>query len=152
MFLFIIRWIITIIIAFFIGKLVSKLKLPSILGWLIAGMILGPHALSILDNTILEAGWYENIVHILECVVGLMIGTEFVNPKAEKDCIGSLPSSGEIAAQVQKLCFENGLIVEKGGRFGSVMRCLCALNISDEDLNKAWKIFENAVITVDKQI
>ena len=83
---------------------------------------------------------------------GLMIGTEFVNPKAEKDCIGSLPSSGEIAAQVQKLCFENGLIVEKGGRFGSVMRCLCALNISDEDLNKAWKIFENAVITVDKQI
>ena len=83
---------------------------------------------------------------------GLMIGTEFVNPKAEKDCIGSLPSSGEIAAKVQKLCFENGLIVEKGGRFGSVMRCLCALNISDEDLSKAWKIFENAVITVDKQI
>ena len=83
---------------------------------------------------------------------GLMIGTEFVNPKAEKDCIGSLPSSGEIAAKVQNLCFENGLIVEKGGRFGSVMRCLCALNISDEDLAKAWKIFENAVITVDKQI
>lgn len=84
MFLFIIRWIITIIIAFFIGKLVSKLKLPSILGWLIAGMILGPHALSILDNTILEAGWYENIVHILECVVGLMIGTELVWKKIKK--------------------------------------------------------------------
>ena len=84
MFLFIIRWISTIIIAFFIGKLVSKLKLPSILGWLIAGMILGPHALSILDNTILEAGWYENIVHILECVVGLMIGTELVWKKIKK--------------------------------------------------------------------
>ncbi|MDY4251666.1 cation:proton antiporter, partial [Clostridium sp.] len=84
MILFIIRWIITIIIAFFIGKLVSKLKLPSILGWLIAGMILGPHALSILDNTILEAGWYENIVHILECVVGLMIGTELVWKKIKK--------------------------------------------------------------------
>lgn len=84
MFLFIIRWIITIITAFFIGKLVSKLKLPSILGWLIAGMILGPHALSILDNTILEAGWYENIVHILECVVGLMIGTELVWKKIKK--------------------------------------------------------------------
>lgn len=84
MFLFIIRWIITIITAFFIGKLVSKLKLPSILGWLIAGMILDPHALSILDNTILEAGWYENIVHILECVVGLMIGTELVWKKIKK--------------------------------------------------------------------
>lgn len=84
MVLFILRWIIAIVIAFFIGKLVSKLKLPSILGWLIAGMILGPHAISILDNSILEAGWYENIVHILECVVGLMIGTELVWKKIKK--------------------------------------------------------------------
>ena len=82
---------------------------------------------------------------------GLMVGTEFVDPKASPDCIGSLPSSGEIAAKVQKLCFENGLIVEKGGRNGSVMRCLCALNITDEDLNKAYSIFEAAVIAVDKE-
>lgn len=81
---------------------------------------------------------------------GLMIGTEFVDPKGEKDCIGSLPNSGEIASKVQKLCFENGLIVEKGGRNGSVMRCLCALNITDEDLLKAWTIFEKAVLDVDK--
>lgn len=79
-----IRWIIAIIIAFLIGKLISKVKLPSILGWLIAGMILGPHALSLLDNSILEAGWYENIVRILECVVGLMIGTELIWKKIKK--------------------------------------------------------------------
>ncbi|MCR4630216.1 MAG: diaminobutyrate--2-oxoglutarate transaminase family protein, partial [Treponema sp.] len=78
---------------------------------------------------------------------GLMVGTEFVDPKASPDCIGSLPSSGEIAAKVQKLCFENGLNVEKGGRNGSVMRCLCALNITDEDLNKAYSIFEAAVLS-----
>ena len=78
------RWIIAIIIAFLIGKLISKVKLPSILGWLIAGMILGPHALSLLDNSILEVGWYENIVRILECVVGLMIGTELVWGKIKK--------------------------------------------------------------------
>ncbi len=83
---------------------------------------------------------------------GLMIGTEFVNPKGQKDCIGSLPASGEIAAKIQQICFKNGLIVEKGGRNGSVMRCLCALNITDEDLQKAMEIFENAVITVDSQI
>ncbi|MCR4630153.1 MAG: aminotransferase class III-fold pyridoxal phosphate-dependent enzyme, partial [Treponema sp.] len=82
---------------------------------------------------------------------GLMVGTEFVDPKASPDCIGSLSSSGEIAAKVQKLCFENGLIVEKGGRNGSVMRCLCALNITDEDLNKAYSIFEAAVLSVDKE-
>ena len=82
---------------------------------------------------------------------GLMVGTEFVDPKGQKDCIGSLPASGEIAGAVQKLCFENGLIIEKGGRNGSVMRCLCALNISDEDLSKAWKIFEKCVIEIDKK-
>ena len=80
---------------------------------------------------------------------GLMVGTEFVDPKGTQDCIGSLPASGEIAGAVQKLCFENGLIVEKGGRNGAVMRCLCALNITDEDLSKAWKIFEKCVIEID---
>ena len=80
---------------------------------------------------------------------GLMVGTEFVDPKGQKDCIGSLPASGEIAGAVQKLCFENGLIVEKGGRNGAVMRCLCALNITDEDLSKAWDIFEKCVIEID---
>ena len=82
---------------------------------------------------------------------GLMVGTEFVDPKGIPDCIGSLPASGEIAAAVQKMCFENGLIVEKGGRNGAVMRCLCALNITDEDLSKAWKIFEKCVLEIDKK-
>ena len=50
-----IRLVITIGIAFLAGKLVSKLKLPSILGWLIAGMILGPHALSLMSQEILDA-------------------------------------------------------------------------------------------------
>ena len=82
---------------------------------------------------------------------GLMVGTEFVDPKGTPDCIGSLPASGKIAGLVQKLCFENGLIVEKGGRNGAVMRCLCALNITDEDLSKAWKIFEKCVLEIDKK-
>lgn len=37
----ILRLLAAIVLAFIAGKLVSKLKLPSILGWLIAGMILG---------------------------------------------------------------------------------------------------------------
>lgn len=44
------RLLITIIIAYLAGKLISKIKLPSILGWLIAGMILGPHALSLINQ------------------------------------------------------------------------------------------------------
>lgn len=50
MILLILRWLTAIAIAFLIGKLVSKIKLPSILGWLIGGMILGPYALSPMPN------------------------------------------------------------------------------------------------------
>jgi diaminobutyrate-2-oxoglutarate transaminase len=81
---------------------------------------------------------------------GLMIGTEFVNPKGQPDGIGSLPVSGEIAAKVQKICFENGFVAEKGGRGGSVMRCLCALNITKDEVNAAMDIFEKVVLQVAK--
>lgn len=78
MFLSLIKLILVVIAAFFVGKLVSKIKLPAILGWLLTGMILGPHALNLIDNSIISAGWYEGIVHVLECAVGLLIGTELV--------------------------------------------------------------------------
>ena len=81
---------------------------------------------------------------------GLMIGTEFVNPKGQPDAIGSLPASGEIAAKVQKICFENGFVAEKGGSGGSVMRCLCALNITKDEVNTAMDIFEKVVLQVAK--
>ena len=81
---------------------------------------------------------------------GLMIGTEFVNPKGQPDGLGSLPASGEIAAKVQKICFENGFVAEKGGRGGSVMRCLCALNITKDEVNTAMDIFEKVVLQVAK--
>ena len=80
---------------------------------------------------------------------GLMRGIEFINPKAEADCLGAKKPSGEIAALVQKRCFENKLVMEKGGRNGAVMRCLCALNVSREDLNKALDIIEKVIIEVD---
>ncbi|MFR1707363.1 MAG: cation:proton antiporter [Clostridium sp.] len=80
----ILRLLLAVVIAFFIGKLVSKIKLPAILGWLLTGMILGPHALGIVNDAALNAQWYEPIMHILECVVGLLIGTELVWKKIKK--------------------------------------------------------------------
>lgn len=79
-----VRLLAAIVLAFFAGKLIAKLKLPSILGWLIAGMILGPHAISLMNQQILDARWYQTIVHILECAVGLMIGTELVWNKIKR--------------------------------------------------------------------
>lgn len=84
MFMGVMRLILAIVLAFMVGKLVSKIKLPAILGWLIAGMILGPHALSLVNNSLLDAAWYEGIVHILECAVGLLIGTELVWSRIKK--------------------------------------------------------------------
>ena len=78
MLLLILRLLMAIGIAFFAGKLVSKIKLPAILGWLLTGMILGPHALGLVNDAILDAQWYHIIVNILECAVGLLIGTELV--------------------------------------------------------------------------
>ncbi len=74
----ILRWMLAIVIAFFIGKLVSKLRLPAILGWLIAGMLLGPYAFQLMPNELIGTSYYQTIIHVLECAVGFMIGTELV--------------------------------------------------------------------------
>ncbi|MBE6059403.1 MAG: potassium transporter [Clostridium sulfidigenes] len=84
MILLILRLLVAIAIAFIVGKLVSKIKLPAILGWLLTGMILGPHAFGIVNDAVLNAHCYETIMHILECVVGLLIGTELVWKKIKK--------------------------------------------------------------------
>lgn len=84
MILLLLRFFCAVVLAFLIGKLVAHIKLPSILGWLIAGMILGPHALALINSSVLDATWYQNGIHILECAVGLMIGTELVWKKIRK--------------------------------------------------------------------
>lgn len=84
MIILLLRLFAAIVIAFIVGKLVSKIKLPAILGWLITGMILGPHAFSLINPEILESHWYETAVSILECAVGLMIGTELVWKKIKQ--------------------------------------------------------------------
>jgi len=80
---------------------------------------------------------------------GLMLGIEFVDPNGTMDSLGSLPPSGTLAAKIQKECFEHRLIMEKGGRYGSVMRCLCALNVSYEEIDIMLTTFEQAVRKVD---
>lgn len=84
MILLILRLLSAIAIAFLLGKLVSKIKLPAILGWLLTGMLLGPHAIGLMNDTLLDSPWYHSIVNILECAVGLLIGTELVWNKIKK--------------------------------------------------------------------
>lgn len=72
------QWLMVLILAAFAGRLVSKIKLPSILGWLIVGMLLGPHALGLMPQPVLDAVWYKTIIMWMQCAFGLMLGTELV--------------------------------------------------------------------------
>ena len=83
---------------------------------------------------------------------GLMVGVEIIDPSAEADNIGSKPGSGDLAILIQKKCFENRLIIEKGGRNGSVIRFLCALNITDEDIKIMIDVFEKVIMEVDQVV
>ncbi len=68
-------------IAFVVGKLISKIKLPSILGWLITGIVFGPYLVQIVSLEITEAVWYKIFVKVFECFAGVMIGREIVFKK-----------------------------------------------------------------------
>ena len=80
----VLRLLAAALIAFVAGKLVARLKLPSILGWLIAGMIIGPHALGLLGESVLDSRWFGVLESLFECVFGLMIGTELIWKRMKK--------------------------------------------------------------------
>jgi diaminobutyrate-2-oxoglutarate transaminase len=75
---------------------------------------------------------------------GLMIGVETVD--TSKPAVrGAHPAFGEFAARVQANCFRRGMIIEKGGRHGAVLRFLPPLVVSDAEIDQACGIFEVAV-------
>ncbi|MGN0114566.1 MAG: cation:proton antiporter, partial [Acutalibacteraceae bacterium] len=74
----ILRWLAVLAIAFVAGKLMTKIKMPSILGWLIVGMIFGPHAVGLMPQAVMDAGWYKVIIMWMQCAFGLMLGTELI--------------------------------------------------------------------------
>lgn len=79
-----VRLLLTAAAAFAAGRLAVKMRLPAILGWLIAGMALGPHAFGLMNQTLMQAQWYQTLMHCAECAVGLLIGTELVWRKLKK--------------------------------------------------------------------
>jgi NhaP-type Na+/H+ or K+/H+ antiporter len=72
------RWCVVLLIAFFCGKLMPKIKMPAILGWLIAGMLLGPYGFGLLPQVVLDNAVYKIIITWMQCAFGLMLGTELV--------------------------------------------------------------------------
>lgn len=122
------RLIITIAAALLAGKLISKLKLPAILGWLIAGMILGPHAAGLLSAHLMESAWYEVTESLLECTVGLMIGTELIWSQMKKTgkqivvmtVIESLGTFLVVSLVFSLICIFTGLPIYLAFLFGGI--------------------------------
>ena len=80
---YLLRWMLVLAFAFVAGKLMAKIKMPSLLGWLIAGMALGPHAVGLMPQAVLDAGWYKTIIMWMQCAFGVMLGTELLWKNSE---------------------------------------------------------------------
>jgi diaminobutyrate-2-oxoglutarate transaminase len=79
---------------------------------------------------------------------GLMIGVELVDPDAEPDACGSRPAAPDLADRVRAACLARGLIVELGGRFGSTVRLLPPLVITDEEAEAVLERLSDALTEV----
>ena len=71
-------------VAYTCGKLISKLKLPAILGWLIVGIVFGPYLAELVTFDITNSLWYKIIIKMFECFAGVMIGREIIFKKIAK--------------------------------------------------------------------
>ena len=52
---------------------------------------------------------------------------------------------GDLADRIVATCFEEGLVIETCGHSGQVVKCLCSLLITDEELNQGLDIVEKAL-------
>jgi diaminobutyrate-2-oxoglutarate transaminase len=77
---------------------------------------------------------------------GLMLGVEIVKPSGEHNKFGEPVADGELTLAIQRAALERGLMVEKGGRDGSVIRFLPPLIISFEQIDFALRTIEEAII------
>jgi diaminobutyrate-2-oxoglutarate transaminase len=75
---------------------------------------------------------------------GLMLAVEIVDKSKEPNHLNSYPPHPVFAREIQQTCFENGLIVELGGRMGSTLRFLSPLNVTDKEIDRIAEIFTKA--------
>lgn len=81
---------------------------------------------------------------------GLMLGVEVIDPTRNADSLGHPPHGGDIARAIQSAAFHDGLILETGGRHGSVLRLLPPLTISDAEIDQASDILSDAFLRLGR--
>ena len=65
---------------------------------------------------------------------GLMLGAEIIDPN-EADALGRPRHDGDRARAIQRACFDRGLMIELGGRHGSVIRFLPPLIVTADEVD-----------------
>lgn len=75
---------------------------------------------------------------------GLMLGVEIVRP-GMTDVLGHPLADADLANEIQRAALRRGLIIEKGGRHGAVLRFLPPLNITESQVSFAARAFKQAV-------
>ncbi|KRB87227.1 diaminobutyrate--2-oxoglutarate transaminase [Duganella sp. Root198D2] len=76
---------------------------------------------------------------------GLMIGVEIVDGQGRTDALGQPLADPALASAIQRKCFQQGLILELGGRHGAVVRFLPPLIITEAQVDIVAGIFAEAV-------
>lgn len=83
---------------------------------------------------------------------GLMIGIEIVDERLPQDHMGAYPADAALAVAIQKACFHNKLLLERGGRGGTVVRLLPPLIITHEDCVELLAKFKQSVLDALKEV
>lgn len=83
---------------------------------------------------------------------GLMMGIDIVDEHQAKDATGAYPRDCDLAVAIQKYCFKNKLLLERGGRGGNVVRILCAVNITQAECEEFIKRFKQSVAEAVKAV
>nr|WP_288452010.1 diaminobutyrate--2-oxoglutarate transaminase [uncultured Pseudomonas sp.] len=76
---------------------------------------------------------------------GLMLGLEIVDERQNPDAQGAHPMDAALSAAIQSECFKQGLLLERGGRHGSVIRLLPPLIIDEAQCAEVVARFERAL-------
>jgi len=78
-------------------------------------------------------------------------GVTELRPKGRGMMQGLECRDGDIAEQISRAAFMRGLIIETSGNRGQVVKCLCPLTISEQDLVKGLDLLEQSIQQVFAQ-
>ena len=76
---------------------------------------------------------------------GLMLGVELVEPDGAPDALGARRAAPELAHAVRGAALNRGVLVELGGRHGSVLRLLPPLTITDLEAEQVVSLLIDSI-------